>query len=471
MRRLMVCGFMALLGLVFLNGTGSAESVLLKQIEQEFVLLHQKVGPVVVNIETQGEATGMDRGQMEDIFRFFGVPMPEEGPRGRSPIPRPRGTGSGLILDKEGHIVTNNHVVESATKITVKLWNGNEYDAKIIGRDPEGDLAVVKIEAKEDLPVAQLGDSDTLQVGQFAIAIGSARGFEGTVSFGHVTALGREGLEALAVQGLTFQNLIQTDAAINLGNSGGPLCNSDGEVIGINTAIVWGANNIGFAIPVNQAKDILPQLIAYGKVSRGYLGVAIDDAREFADSLGLPDTSGAFVKRVQPDTPAERAEMQTYDVIRKVDGKAVKDAADLVRRISSYPPGSEVKLEIWRNGETLELTVHLEERNLLAEAAKLEEDIFGLRVRELSPEILERMGLSPETSGVLVTSVEPGSPAEDARLINGDIITEVAQQPVRSVDGFLKLVEENGQPGKSLLIKFQRGNNDPDITVIRIPEE
>ena len=328
-------------------------------------------------------------------------------------------------------------------------------------------------ELREDLPVATLGDSDSLKVGQFAIAIGSARGFEGTVSFGHISAVGREGLPGLRAQGLTFQNLIQTDAAINLGNSGGPLCNIDGEVVGINTAIVWGANSIGFAIPVNTAKRVVPQLIDKGKVTRGYLGVAIEDAKSFVDvpELALPDEKGAIVTEVQPDTPAAEAGLETYDVIRKVNGSEIESAADLVRTISGFMPGTTVTLELWRDQEAVTVEVALKERDLVPVGREEEQEALGLTVRSLTPEVVERLEVDPDVEGVLVTRVEPGTPAEEARLRAGDIITEVAKQPVTSPDDFFDTVREHGQPGKQLLLRFVRGGGNPRITTIEVPEQ
>ena len=446
---------------------------LLREIQKNFVSLHERLRPAVVNIDVQGkvEETNMTPfGPMEDLFRFFNVPNPQQPSRPK--IERPRGTGSGFIYDAEGYIITNNHVVQDAERIVVRLHSGNEYDAEIVGTDPETDIAVIKIEADEKLKPLSLGDSDKVKVGEFAIAIGSPRGFEGSVSFGHISALGREGLRGLAMQGLTFQNLIQTDAAINLGNSGGPLCNINGEVIGINTAIVFGANSIGFAIPINTAKQTVPVLIEDGKVTRGYLGVSIDDADTYADvdSLGLPDEMGAVVRQVQPDTPAEEAGLKTYDVIRKIDGETVENASGMVRKISSYAPGEKVTLEIWRDRKTIEVEVTLMERNVVQGRTTTEKSILGIKVHDLSPSILERLGIGENTSGVVVTEVEPGSPAEDARLFEGDIIIEVAQQPVANTSDFFKLMEDNAEPGKALLIRFIRGNNDPDITIIRVPK-
>lgn len=450
-----------------------AES-LLKQIQDGFVELHDRLRPSVVNIDVAGrtdEIEMMPFGPMEDFFRFFNVPMPQQPPRQQQM--RPRGTGSGFIYDAAGYIITNNHVVEDAERIVVRLYNGKEYDAEVVGADPETDIAVIKIEAEEPLIPLVLGDSDAVKVGEFAIAIGSPRGFEGSVSFGHISALGREGLSGLAQQGLTFQNLIQTDAAINLGNSGGPLCNINGEVIGINTAIVFGANSIGFAIPINTAKQTVPMLIADGKVSRGYLGVSIEDAKAYQDveSLGLPDGLGAIVNQVQPDTPAERAGLKTYDVIRKVDGEPVESASALVRKIASYPPNTTVKLEIWRDRQAIEVEVVLTERNIRTAQHPDPKSVQGITIQGLAPHILERMGLAPDVTGVLVVEIEPGSPAEDAQLMQGDIIIEVAQEPVTSPSDFFTLMDKHAQPGKGLIIRYLRGDATAAITVMRIPRE
>lgn len=447
-----------------------ADSVL-KEIEQSFIALHERVGPSVVNIEIRGtgeeEAPGMG-----DLFHFFGVPTPPDQGGPQQPAPRTQATGSGFIYNAEGYIITNNHVVADADTITVRLSNGKEYEAKTIGTDPDTDIAVIKIEPEETLTPAVLGDSDGLKVGQFAIAIGSPRQLEGTVSFGHISALGREGLDGLRVQGLRFQNLVQTDAAINLGNSGGPLCNIDGEVVGINTAIVWGANSIGFAIPINAAKEIVPQLISDGHVTRGYLGVGIDDVSNFADAVSLPDKSGAFVKEVRPDTPAERAKLQTYDVIRKINGEPVANASDLVRRISGFKPGVKVNLEVWRDGKEMDVEVELSEWEPETEvAAASGGDVLGMQLRALNPDMIDRLGLEPNTQGVLISNVKPGTPAEEANLMPGDIIIEVAQKPVGTPAELRDALEKEGKPGKSVLVRFLRGTREPDITVIRVPAE
>jgi serine protease Do len=353
----------------------------------------------------------------------------------------------------------------------VRLNNGEEYEAEVVGTDPDTDLAVLRVNAGKELPAATLGDSDKLKVGQFAIAIGSPRQLEGSVSFGHISALNRDGLPGLTSAGLRFQHLIQTDAAINLGNSGGPLCNIDGEVIGINVAIIWGANSIGFAIPINVAREIVPRLIQDGRITRGFLGVGIDDAARYADAVGSPDKKGAFVKEVRPGTPAERAEIQTYDLIRKINGKEVENASDLVHQISSYPPGTTVTIELWRDGAPLSVEVELTEwkGQKTAKAVEREPVILGMRVNNATPEILERLGLDPATTGVIVTEIQPNGPAEAAGLMQGDVILEVAQQPVGNAREFADRIEEKAEPGKSLLIRYSRQGGEPDITVVRVP--
>ncbi len=464
----------AVLAVTGVQGAASAQSNLLKEIENAFVQLHEEVRPSVVNIDTKGkverESAEGQRPELEDLFRFFGVPEGGgQGPMPMRPRPERRATGSGFLYDADGHIVTNNHVVEDAREITVRLWNGDEYDAEVVGRDPDTDLAVIKIEAEEDLPVAKLGNSEKLETGQFAVALGSPRGFEGSLSFGHVSALGRENLAGLSAQGLRFQNLIQTDAAINLGNSGGPLVNIDGEVIGINIAIVWGANSLGFAIPVNTAKDIVPQLISEGKVTRGYLGVQIMDASEFAGSLGLPDDNGAFVKEVQPDTPAARADLKTYDVIRKVNGEVIEGAQDLVTNISALDPGEKANLEVWRDEELIKVTVKLDEWDPGELRVSSDTSVLGLDLRALTPELAKRLGLGEDAQGVLVTEVKVGSAADDAGLRPGDLITEAGREPVQSPEDFKRIISDAGA-GKSVIIRFQRGDVD-SMTVLEVPAE
>ena len=450
----------------FLAPLCHARSPILREIEDSFVRLHEEVGPCVVSIETEGNAMPRGKKELDELHQFFGAPVPE-GQRGET---RPLATGSGFIYDVEGHIVTNNHVIADAQKIEVLLSNGKRYEAKVVGADADTDLAVIKIDADEPLIPAVLGDSDTLKVGQFAIAMGSPRGFEGSLSFGHISALGRNNLWGLEAQGIRFQNLVQTDAAINLGNSGGPLCNIDGEVIGINIAIIWGANSIGFAIPVNEVKNIVPDLIADGKVTRGFLGVQIDDATgSIASALGLPDDKGALVEVVRPNTPASRDGIHVYDVIRKVNGEIIENAGALIRKISSLPPGETVMIEVWRDAESIELQTVLGEWNGAEQAAPQVAPILGMQLREVDAELRKELGIPEEEGGLFVMDVVAGSPADEAGIRVGDRITEAAQIPVASVDAFQTLVKERSGANKSILVRYARGDASPDITVIKVP--
>ncbi len=450
----------------------AAVGPLLKELEETFIGLHEEVRPCVVNIDTKGSAEmeGMGGQQFEDLFRFFGVPNPhgmQQPPRRR--MPKRQGTGSGFIYDKRGHIITNNHVVEGADEILVRLWDGTELEAKLVGRDPDTDVAVIKIDAEgKDLPVVKMGDSSALRVGQYAIAMGSPRGFEGSLSFGHISALGRD---ELRLPGLRFQDFIQTDAAINLGNSGGPLCNIDGEVIGINVAIVYGANSLGFAIPVNTAKNVVPQLIENKKVTRGNLGVGIKDAKEFADALGLPDAKGAFVESVRPDTPAERAGLEPYDVIRKIDGQEVEDAPGLIRLISAESPDTTVDVEIWRDGEIINKKVELAEWKGSEPAKEVAKEKLGFRVRTLSAEIAEQLGLEADTKGVVITDIAPASAAEEAGLAPGYVIIEVAQKAVTDSESFFSMSEKKAKPGKDLLVGYMTRDGLRRIAIIKVPKE
>ena len=443
---------------------------MLRELEDSFIRLHEEVRPSVVNVETETRTDQEMGPNMEDLFRFFGVPVPE----GPQPDRRPRqGTGSGFVYDAaNGYIITNNHVVTDAENIRVRLWNGKEYDAEVVGTDPDTDLAVIKIESDTPLVEARLGDSDALRVGQFAIAMGSPRGFEGSLSFGHISALGRDNLVGLAVQGLRFQNLIQTDAAINLGNSGGPLTNIEGEVIGINVAIMFGANSIGFAIPINTAKMVVPQLIESGEVIRGFLGVNIEDVANYREAIGLEDSRGAFVVDVRPDTPAERAGLESYDVIRSVNGNVVENARDLMVKIASFPPDTEVTLDVWRNEQSIEIKALLDkwETDTPRQRASVDRDLLGMNVSDISPDVRQRMNLPEDVEGVLVRQVEPRSLAERANIFQGDVIIEFARQPVTSVTQFRELVKEHAKPGSSILVRYIRGGGPRGITVIQIPE-
>jgi len=445
---------------------------ILEEVEKRFIEIHEKVGCSVVNIERESQISAVPVNR-EELFKQFGLPIPEEKETPSLPQKEQKqkvtGTGSGFVYSKDGYIITNNHVIEDADKITVKTVSGKKYPAKVIGADSESDLAVIKIEPEEELIPVVLGDSDQLKVGQFVAAIGSARGLEGSVSFGHISALGRENLRELQLQGLTFQHLIQTDAGINLGNSGGPLTNIRGEVIGINVALMLGANRIGFAIPINTAKQVIPQLIQGGKVVRGYLGVAVTDVERYGEALNLPNSYGAFVKRVQEGTPAEKAGIKIYDVILKVNEHEIQSAQDLVNTVSSYTPGTSVILEIWRDENKISLPIVLGERNFqVAQKTKENVSFLGMTFMDLDNRSREKLDLAPDTKGVLIENVETGSPAEEAGLFPGDIILEIQRKTVSSVKDLLAILPNLVNTGKPIMIRYQRGKQEPDITIVSV---
>ena len=451
-------------------------SPVLQEIEQSFENITNAVRPVVVNIDTKmTPQEGGEAEQFEDIFRFFGIPF-QQAPEGGGGMPHPRrqrvGQASGFIYDKEGHIVTNNHVVEGATEIEVGLWNGKKVPAKVVGTDPDTDVAVIKIDnGGLDLPVAELGDSSQLKVGQYAIAAGSPRGFEGSFSFGHISALGRD---LNLPENIRFQNFIQTDAAINLGNSGGPLCNIAGEVIGINIAIVYGANSLGFAIPINTAKNIVPTLIAEGKIVRGYLGVRVTVADQYAEALNLPDNKGAFVAEVPTGTPAEKAGILTYDVIRAVNGQPINSPQDLIQTVSSIKPGTAGTVTVWRDGQLKDLQVTLGEfprEQAAAAETPSGHEALGLKLQNLTDETAQRLQLPSGTQGVVVVGINPNSPAEEAGLTQGDVIVEVGQRKVTNLDEFKVVLKERAQPGRPLLLGVVRPTGERGIVVIHVPQD
>lgn len=443
-------------------------SPLLREIEATYVQLGREVLPSVVNIDVTSRREGSARtpgGRIpDDIYRFFGI-TPDELPE-RMPT-----QGSGFIYDANGHIITNSHVVANAETIQVRLHDGREFPATVVGTDEATDLAVIKIEPQggDSLTVAALGNSDSLQVGQFAVAIGSPRGLQGSMSFGHISALGREGLN---LPGLDFQRFIQTDAAINLGNSGGPLCDINGRVIGINTAIMTNANAIGFAIPINMAKRVVPMLIESGRVARGFLGVNISDAADFAQAEGMPFEDGAFVENVEPNSPAARAGVRVYDVIRKVGEVDISDATHLRDTISEFPPEAEVVLQVWRAGTNVIMTARLGDRAGGGDAAAVDaRNLLGMRVQELSPEVRTRLELPDTLEGVVVSEVEPDGPAFEAGIRPGTVVLDVAKKPVPSVDAYRQVVADAVNPGTKVLVRIQVRGTSGRVLILEVPDE
>ena len=429
----------------------------------DFVALSKKLRPVVVNIsstqvsESRGQQGSQEFGSPfgeEDPFndfwrRFFGGPMPR-GPQ------RQRSLGSGFIIDRDGSILTNNHVVENAQKIVVKLADEQEYEAKVVGRDPKTDIAVIKIEAKTTLTPANFGDSDGLEVGEWVMAIGNPFGLDSTVTSGIVSAKGRH-----IGQG-PYDNFIQTDASINPGNSGGPLINLRGEVIGINTAIfsrTGGNIGIGFAIPVNLVKELLPQLRGKGKVTRGYLGVLIQKVTpELAESLGMEKSQGALVANVSKDGPADKSGVKVGDVIVEFDGKEIKDSGDLPIIVARTPIDKKVRMKVLRDKKELTMNVavgELKDEEVVASAPEKGE--MGLTVQRLTPQIAESLGLE-KAEGIVVSAVEPGSAADEAGIRRGDVIVEIDRKPIRNLEEYKKSIGTI-RKGKGVLFLVRRGES------------
>jgi serine protease Do len=429
-------------------------------IPANFSQLAEKVRPGVVNIQVVKKVKNVGFG-----FRSFGDPFGDKNPfgdffgpffKGNPPGSfEQRGLGSGFVMDRNGYILTNNHVVEDADQIRVKLANGKEYDGKVVGRDPKTDLALVKINGASDLHPLQMGNSDDLKVGSWVMAVGSPFGLEQTVTAGIVSAKGR------VIGSGPYDDFIQTDASINPGNSGGPLINMKGEVVGINTAIIASGQGIGFAIPINMAKEIAPQLQEKGHVTRGWLGVSIQEVTpELAKSFGLKEKKGALVSQVFSGSPAEKAGIEQGDVIVEFDGKAIADSKDLPRIVASTPVGKTVTIKLSRDGKVLDRQVKVGEMEEKAEVAKTPstKKSLGITVQDLSPEIAKRLGLEKET-GVVVTGVEPGSPAADAGIQTGDVIREVNRKPVKGVQDFIQKIEK-AKDQDNVLLLLQRGQNN-----------
>ncbi len=425
----------------------------------DFSGLVERLRPVVVNISTTSEVNGLENfmGPFHGPFKDFEDPFERFfGPFRRGF--KQRSLGSGFVIDAGGFIITNNHVIENAEKIVVKIASSEEYEAEVVGRDSKTDIALIRIKGANGLTEAKLGDSDLLKVGEWVMAIGNPFGLESTVTAGIVSAKGRY------IGAGNYDDFIQTDAAINPGNSGGPLINLRGEVVGINTAIFsrsGGNIGIGFATPINLAKELLPQLKKEGKVTRGWLGVMIQQVSpEIADSLGLDRPKGALVADVLEGGPAEKAGFKKGDVIVEYDGIEITASHDLPRLVARTTPGKHVKIKVIRDERELEVEVRigkLEEEEVPV-AASGQSEKLGLGVQTLTPDIAGDLGLEEDTRGVVVTSVEPGGPADAAGLRRGDVILEVNRKPVSDVSAFRRAVKR-APKGKSLLFLVRRGEN------------
>lgn len=366
-----------------------------------------------------------------------------------------RSLGSGFIIGKDGYIVTNNHVIENADEIVVILNNEKEFDAKIVGRDKNTDLALIKIEPHHKLPVLEFGDSDTLKVGQWVVAIGNPFGLEHTVTAGIVSAKGR------VIGSGPYDDFIQTDASINPGNSGGPLLNMKGKVIGINTAIVAGGQGIGFAIPVNLAKNIIGQLKTSGEVTRGWLGVGIQDiSDEVAEYYGIKNKKGVLVTEVFPGDPADSAGIKPKDIIVSVNGKAIDSARKLTGIIADVPVGDTAKIDVIRNGKSKTLNVKIAKREETKISAnntpKENKQQLGIHVADITPETASQFNLK-DTKGVMVTGVDAESKAAEAGLQIHDVILEINHRNISSVGDFEKAINDVPE-GKTINLFVRRLN-------------
>jgi len=453
-RSVLGLAFLALLsGLFFCMDSDRANSLpktdkltTAKSLGQAFVEVAKKVQPAVVNVTTEKTITmrpwerfGDDffKGSpFEDFFRGFGTPPRERGKEYRQ---KQRSGGSGVIVDKEGYILTNNHVVEGADKVKVQLNDGREFTATVKGQDPRTDLAVLHIKAK-DLPAAILGDSDKLEVGEWAIAIGSPFGLEHTVTVGVISAKGRSGLGTG-----TYEDFIQTDASINPGNSGGPLINIDGEVIGINAMIIQPGTGIGFAIPINMAKQILNDLIKQGKVVRPWLGITAQDLTpEMVEHFKVKEKEGVLVGQVYPGTGAEKAGLASGDIIKSVDDKAIKNVNELVKEIQKKKVGQKVKLNIIRDGKGMIIevtTTSMPDKPELPKEKEAEEKL-GARVQELTPQLALKYRISGVKRGVVVIGIEEGSLADEIGLQEGDVILEINRKKIETIKDFEKALKD-----------------------------
>lgn len=440
----------------------SNNEALLKQISRGFSNVAKKATPAVVYIESQGAAEIPEkkvtrRGPHENPFeyfdddflnRFFGFPFEQkqQQPKNGETV-----RGSGFLVSQDGYIVTNNHVVEKASKLSVTMSNGKKLVATVIGSDPKSDLAVIKIEG-QGYPFLTFGDSDQLEVGDWAIAIGNPFGLQASVTVGVVSAKGRNQLHIA-----DFEDFIQTDAAINPGNSGGPLLNVDAEVIGVNTAIVSGSGGymgIGFAIPSNMAKLIINQLIKEGQVTRGFLGVTMQPIdSELAGFYKMKHMQGALVTDVIKGSPADLGGLKQEDIILNYNGTAVENLASFRNYVSLLAPGSKLKLRLLRDGKEIDLNIIISQ--LPNEAGpNLPLQKLGLHVQELTPDLAQKFGFS-DYKGVLITQVDPRTPAADAALKPGGLIMAVNRQKVATLSEFTTAINEAAKEGRVLLMVMQ----------------
>ncbi len=433
------------------------------RVPHSFAEVAERVSPAVVNISTEKtvrtpggrrfrhfQSPFGENDPFHDFFeRFFGNQPPREF--------KERSLGSGFIINEEGYIVTNNHVVENADKIKVKLTNGREYEAMIVGRDPKTDIALLKAEDLKLIKALKIGDSDEIKVGQWVVAIGSPFGLEHTVTAGIVSAKGR------VIGSGPYDDFIQTDASINPGNSGGPLVNMSGEVVGINTAIVsrGGGNvGIGFAIPINMARGIINQLQTTGSVTRGWLGVTIQDLTpELAEYYGLEGAKGAIVGEVFEGDPADKAGIQPKDVIVEVKGKTIEDSRDLSRVIAAIKVGEKITIKVLRDGKKrtfrIKIAKRTDDKETLARADAEEAGALGMVVSPVTPDLARRFNIPDGGGGIVVVAVDAQSEADKAGIEEGDLVLEINHKQVKTVEDYQQYIDDVKE-GETISLLIQR---------------
>ncbi|MFG6083988.1 DegQ family serine endoprotease [Paracoccus litorisediminis] len=448
---------------------------------ESFADLVEQVSPAVVNITTTATVSSPIAGgpqlpegsPFSDLFREFGFPGFPQGQGGPQAEQRSNALGSGFVVSADGLIVTNNHVIEGADEIEVEFFSGKTLPAKVIGKDDKTDIAVLRVESKEPLPFVKFGDSDHSRVGDWVLALGNPLGQGFSASTGIVSARNR------ALSG-TYDDFIQTDTAINRGNSGGPLFNMDGEVIGVNTAILspnGGSIGIGFSMASNVVSKVVQQLEEFGETRRGWLGVKIQPVTEdIAESLGLADAKGAMVTDV-PTGPALDAGMKAGDVITSFAGGEVKDPRDLVRRVADAPVGEAVDVVVQRDGKAVDLKITLGRRELAegGDAAKSGKSgdespskVMGMSVVELTPALAAEIGIPGDSQGLVVRDVDPEGAAADKGLAPGDLITEAGQQPVASMADFTARIDEAKKAGRKSILLMVRREGEPRFVALPI---
>ena len=455
---------LAALGMVFFASSALAAEL------PNFVPLVKKAGPAVVNISTEREVASpvmdmFDIPGMERFFEQFGVPFGRMHPGQPAPKRKASSLGTGFIISADGYIVTNSHVVEGADKIMVN-FDGDKNSAlaaKVVGADAETDLALLKVETSKALPVLTFGDSDAAEVGEWVVAIGNPFGHSGTVTAGILSAKGRD------LHSGPFDSFLQTDASINPGNSGGPLINMEGKVIGINTAIRANAQGIGFAIPSNLAADIIEELRTGKKVSRGWLGVTIQNVdKNMAKALGLKEAKGALIGSVMPGEPADKAGLRAGDVVVSVNGHAIGNASELTRSVAALKPNTKTEVVVLRDGEEKKLYVKLGERasqSAGTQADEKESSGLGVNVKQLGPDDARALQLGPDVKGVLIVNVVNGSPAAEAGLRSGDVILSANLKPVTTPAELGAVVKKEGKKRGAVMLQVMRRGETSFVTV------